>query len=193
MDPYIGEIRGLAFNWTPEGWLPCDGQTLFIQTYEALFAVIGTTYGGDGKTTFKVPNLNPTPVVKQPGLAMVGTGKQPSSPFSYALGQVTGAPGVTLLPQQLPAHGHLVNAITVPAPTLPVSVATNKTYLSRLEKSDASLINNIYTTEARTNNTLNPATVGLSGATQVQAHDNYQPYLALNFCINWNGDFPSPA
>lgn len=193
MDPFIGEIRALGFNWAPDGWLPCNGQTLNISQYQVLFAVIGTTYGGNGTTTFQLPNLNPTPIAGQPGLAMLGTGQSPGSPNTYGLGQVTGAANVTLTNNQLPAHGHSVNAITVLAPTLPVSAPSNTTYLSRLEKSDGSVVDNAYTTDTPANTTLNPSTVGLSGATQVQGHDNHQPYLAMNFCINWNGNYPQPA
>lgn len=189
MDPYIGEIRAFGFNWAPDGWYACNGQTLNIQGNQTLFAVIGTTYGGDGQTTFKLPNLNPTPVSGQPGLGMVGTGTLQVSGNNYALGQVTGAPSVTLTSSQLPAHGHSVNAINVSTPT--VSVPTNTTYLSRLTTSTG--IASAYTTDTPTNATLNTSTVTASGAATAQAHENHQPYLAVNFCINWNGEYPAPA
>lgn len=186
MDPYIGEIRALGFNWAPDGWLPCNGQTLPIAQYQTLFAVIGTTYGGDGKTTFQLPNLNPAPVPNQPGLAMLGTG-QATSGTNYPLGQVTGQPNVTLTNSELPTHGHSVNAITVT--TTPVAKPTATTYLSRLV-TPPSTPDLAYTTDTPCNTTLNPAAIGSFGT--AGSHDNHQPYLALNFCINWNGNFPLP-
>lgn len=193
MDPYIGEIRAFGFNWVPDGWYACNGQTLNIQGNQTLYAVLGTTYGGDGQTTFKLPNLNPTPVSGQPGLGMVGTGTLQVSGNNYALGQVTGAPGVTLTSSQIPTHGHSVNAITLQSPAVTVPVATNTTYLSRLQVPSTQATALAYTTDTTTNATLNPATVGASGAASAQAHENHQPYLAVNFCINWNGEYPAPA
>jgi microcystin-dependent protein len=189
MDPFIGLIRAFGFNWAPQGWFPCDGRTLSIQQYAPLYSIIGITYGGDGKTNFKLPNLNPT-VQNQPGLAMIGTGQGTASQAPYKLGQVTGVPGVTLTAAQLPTHGHSVNAITVTLPLVPAPVATNTTYLSRLEAPLDTTTYNAYTTDTPTNAQLNAGAVGQSGASAPAAHDNFQPYQAVNFCIAWDGIYP---
>jgi microcystin-dependent protein len=189
MDPYIGEIRALGFNWVPAGWLACNGQSVPINPYQALYAVIGTTYGPATSTTFTLPNLNPTPVANQPGLAMVGTG-QAASGTTYALGKVTGQASVALTNAQLPAHGHSVNAVNLVPPAAPVPQPTATTYPSRLS-TPTSGVDYVYTTDSPCNTTLNPAALGLSGT--AGSHDNHQPYLAVNFCINYDGTYPQPA
>jgi microcystin-dependent protein len=189
MDPFIGLIRAFGFNWAPLGWLPCNGQTVSIQQYQALFAVIGTTYGGDGKNNFMLPNLNPTATVQyQPGLAMIGTGQGPLNKAAYALGQVTGVPNVTLANAQLPTHGHSVNAISITTVTVPTPTGT--TYLSRLETPTAEF-DFAYTTDTPPNAQLNAGTLGQSGTQTPAVHDNFQPYLAVNFCIAWEGVYPT--
>ncbi|MEI6385666.1 MAG: tail fiber protein [Spirochaetota bacterium] len=190
-DAYIGEIRAFAFNFVPQGWYACNGQTLQIQLNQALYAVIGTTYGGDGQKTFMVPNLNPPITGARIGLAMVGTGTGASG-TPYMLGKTTGVPSVALSNAQLPTHSHSVNAINLLSPALPVAVATNTTYLSRLV-TPANENELAYTTDATKpiNTSLNAATIVPYGT--AGSHDNYQPCLALNFCINNDGMYPAPA
>src|SRR5580698_291068 len=101
-DPFLGEIRMFGFNFAPNGWLLCNGQTLAISQYSALFALLGTTYGGDGVRTFQVPNLQGQVPIHQ------GTG----GGGTYVTGETAGSPTVTLLGNNMPAHNHLVNAVT---------------------------------------------------------------------------------
>lgn len=101
MDPFIGEIRCFSFGWAPTGWMLCNGQLLPISQYTALFSLVGTTYGGDGRQTFALPDLR--------GRVPLTFGQGPG-PSPYELGQAGGAEQVTLTPDQLPAHNHTVAA-----------------------------------------------------------------------------------
>ena len=163
--PYIGEIRIFAGNFAPVGWLLCQGQLLPISEYEALFNLIGTTYGGDGQTTFALPDLaSRIPYHQGPG---------------YALGQNGGVEQVTLTQQQLPIHTHTANAnspnANQPAPGGNVWGAGT---LSG------------YTSTQAANTTMNPAALSPVGGSQ--PHDNMPPFLCLNFIISTEGVFPSP-
>src|ERR1700722_17412244 len=100
--PFLGEIRMFGFNFAPNGWALCNGQTLSISQYSALFALLGTTYGGNGTTTFQLPNLQGQVPIHQ------GTG----GGGTYGIGEVSGSANVTLLSNQMPLHSHLVNAVT---------------------------------------------------------------------------------
>lgn len=113
MDPYIGEIKLVAFDFAPEGWLPCDGRQLNISDsqYQALFSIVGTFYGGDGSQTFGLPNLN--------GRAPIGANTQ------QPMGARTGAPSVTLTPATLPAHSHAAEFNMTQAPAVKASIAVN--------------------------------------------------------------------
>jgi microcystin-dependent protein len=104
MEPYIGEIRMFAGTYAPQGWMTCDGQLMSIAQYSALFAILGTNYGGDGQSTFALPNLA--------SRAPIHSGPNPSQPITrYAVGQAAGQEQVTLSQQQLPSHSHMVNTI----------------------------------------------------------------------------------
>ncbi|MEN3748294.1 tail fiber protein [Sphingomonas sp. HF-S3] len=180
MDPFIGEIRAIAFSFPPRGWIPCDGRLLSVSQYSPLFAIIGITYGGNGTTTFAVPNLQ--------GLALTGQGTGPGlSP--YALADVVGETSVQLTTDQLPAHTHpavirvnstgIANMHTVPqlgdqlsrfaTPTGPGSAFNTPP----LENPD----------------TFAPGMVMGTGSDL--AHDNQQPYLSMTYCIAAQGIFPS--
>src|SRR5512145_236700 len=100
-DPFLGEIKMVGFNYAPYGWAFCNGQILSIAQNTALFSLLGTTYGGDGQTTFALPDLR--------GRTPIGAGQGPGLP-SYMLGEVVGSPTTTLLNSQMPAHNHRVNA-----------------------------------------------------------------------------------
>ncbi len=119
MDPFVGEIRIFCGNYAPEGWFLCQGQTLQIAAYQALFAVIGTFYGGNGTTTFQLPNLQ--------GRVPFGTGTTPSGNV-YTVGQSGGAEQITLTLNNLPAHTHQAispaheHSVAVPAHTHPFTV-----------------------------------------------------------------------
>ena len=171
---YIGEIRPVAFPFAPVGWALCQGQTMSIAQFNALFAVIGTFYGGDGKSTFKLPNLS--------GQAAVGTGQGPGL-SQYNIGAVTGTETVTLTLNQLPAHLHQLNA------SLQVQTAT-------ASQSDptggflASTINPQYS-EGPGSGTMAPlaqgTTVPVGGS---QPHSNMMPSLTINYIICLQGVFP---
>ena len=169
--PYVGEIRMFGGNFNPNGWALCNGQLLPISENEVLFSLIGTTYGGDGQSTFGLPNLQ-SRVPLHPG-----TGKDG---ITYQLGEMGGVEDVTLTVPTIPNHAHLVNATTTgnqepPTPaTLPASAAPAN--------------RNVY-------GPLNSAVKMYSGtiapAGGSQPHSNIQPYLAITFIISLYGIFPS--
>ncbi len=166
MDPYIGEIRMFGGNFAPVGWSFCSGQILSISENEALFALIGTTYGGDGVTTFALPDLRGRLPVHQ-------------SP-SFPIGGAAGVESVTLTTAQIPAHTHgaLGSSAVVegsnPAGALFATSEDTPFYAPFNAAKSASL---------------NPAAVGPSGGSQ--PHDNMQPYLCVSFIIALEGIFPS--
>ena len=163
--PYIGEIRIFAGNFAPVGWLFCQGQLLAISENDALFNLIGTTYGGDGQNTFALPNLaSRIPYHAGPG---------------YTLGQAAGVETVTLTQQQIPGHNHLPTA-NAPNANQP-SPAGNVWGASTLTA---------YTATQAANTTMSPAALMPSGGSQ--PHDNMPPYLCLNFIISLYGIYPTP-
>jgi len=171
-DPYIGEIRMFAGNYAPMGWATCDGQILPIQQYTALFAILGTTYGGNGTTTFGLPDLRG----RAPIHMGAGNGLTPRQ-----IGQNGGAEKVTMTSAQMPAHNHVVNASSQeaggnnPANMVPaVAVDGNEAPVS------------VYSTAGNT--TMSPQMISQAG--QGQPHDNMQPFLCVNFIIALEGEFP---
>lgn len=168
--PYVGEIRLFAGNFAPSGWMFCDGALLPISENETLFQLIGTTYGGDGQSTFALPDLRGRLPVHQ-GSASTGT---------YVLGELGGAESVTVTTQQLPAHSHPLvasNAVgdTVsPAGQLPAQSFNVLPYLN--DPPDGNM------------NAAGIAPVGGS-----QPHDNMHPFTALSFILSLFGIFPSPT
>ena len=167
--PYVGEIRMFAGNFPPVGWMFCDGQQMPISENETLFQLIGTTYGGDGESTFALPNL-------QSRIPMhFGTGPDG---VTYQLAEAAGVESVTLTIQQIPAHTH---AMTGSTDTATASVATN----SVIGKSTAvdAFIN------AQPTSNLSPQAVQPQGGSQ--PHDNMQPFLCINYIISLFGLFPS--
>jgi len=167
-DHFVAEIRMLPFNFAPTGWAFCDGQLLPISQNTALFSLLGTTYGGDGKSTFALPNLQ--------GSAAMHPGQGPGLSL-HDLGETGGSETVTLLENEIPAHSHAVAASesdgleTAPAQQL---LATGVG------------ISQYQTPGALTN--LNPAVVAPAGGSA--PHNNLMPYLTLNFCIALQGIFP---
>jgi microcystin-dependent protein len=172
-EPYVGEIRLLAFNFPPAGWLQCDGALLAISEYETLFNLIGTTYGGDGQNTFAVPDLR--------SLVPIHMG-QGSGLSSYVIGQTGGVESVTLTSNQIPAHNHSVAANSSPA--------NNADPGGAFPASGSAAGGNNYskTTDAATMNSSMVAPAGGS-----QPHTNIQPYLVINFCISAFGIFPTQS
>jgi microcystin-dependent protein len=168
-EPFLGEIRMFGFNFAPRGWAFCNGQILSIAQNTALFALLGTTYGGNGQTTFALPNLQsrvPIHFGQGPGLS------------PYSLGQLSGQENVTLLPTQMPAHSHSLACHTDDAATgIP-----NGNF-------PAASAQNIYASAATPGQFMNAGMVTVAGNSQ--PHTNIQPYLAINFCIALQGIFPS--
>lgn len=164
-----------GFNFAPNGWLLCNGQTLAISQYAALFALLGTTYGGNGQTTFQLPNLQGLVPVHQ------GTG----GGGTYVMGEASGSPNVTLLANNMPIHNHLVNAVT----TTTNNVASpSNAHPATATAEPRGTTASPYST-ANPNATMNPNTIGQAGGNA--PHNNMQPYLVVNFCIAMQGIFPS--
>lgn len=165
-EPFLGEIRTFAGNFAPTNWALCDGRLLSIAQYTALFSLLGTTYGGDGKVTFALPNLQ--------GNAPMHWGDGPGlTPRN--IGETTGSTTVTLTSAEMPAHTHQVGASQSSASAL--SPGGNVL-------ADAALYADPPYTQA-----MSPLAVGASGGSQ--PHQNVQPMLALTFIIALQGIFPS--
>lgn len=166
-EPFIGEIRLFAGNFAPRGWAFCDGQLLPIAQNQALFSIIGTTYGGDGRTTFALPDLR--------GRAPIHAGSGPGL-TPRVLGARGGEEQVTLTESQLPQHTHSLMASTAKAdtktPTGEVLGGNTKNY-----------------TAPPTNVDTDISSIGIAG--EGQAHNNMQPYLTLNYIIALQGIYPS--
>lgn len=175
--PYIGEIRmfGFGTRGAPTGWQACDGSLLPISQYDVLFALLGTTYGGDGQTTFAVPDLRGRVPIHQgqgPGLS------------NYVIGQRAGTETVTVLPTQMPAHTHAL-AVTSSAATaaspggglMPGALSGETFYVSDIA--------------GATPVAMSTQSVSLSGGSQ--PHENCMPTLTVQYCIATEGVFPSQA
>ena len=167
MEPFLGEIRLVPFNFAPRGWALCAGQLLPINQNQALFALLGTTYGGNGQTTFALPDLR--------GRVPVGAG-QPSAGSSYPLGETGGQETVALTTRQLAQHGHGVQASS--------AAATTKNPTTAFPAAGGAYA-------AQRNVRMNAAMIGRAGAGE--GHENRQPYLALNYIIALQGIFPSQS
>jgi microcystin-dependent protein len=173
-DQFLGEIRIFGFNFAPSGWAFCDGQILPLSQNTALFSLLGTTYGGDGKSTFALPNFqNSAPL--QPG-------QGPGLSF-YNLGEVGGESTVTLLTSQIPVHSHTPLCVNgAGSSNSPVGNILASDMVGRQGESR-------YTANPGTGPTLSPQALQPTGSNQ--PHNNMPPYLALNFCIALTGIYPS--
>jgi microcystin-dependent protein len=164
--PYVGEIRMFAGNFAPAGWMFCEGQLLPISENETLFNLIGTTYGGDGQSTFALPDLR--------GRVPVHFGG------GFTLAEAGGAETATLTVQQIPAHSHTLagssNFATAASPQDAVPAASNVVNV------------NAYGTDQPASS-VSPNSVGAAGGSQ--PHENFQPYVCVNFIISLFGIFPS--
>lgn len=167
--PFIGEIRMVGFNFAPAGWAACNGQLLAISEYDALFALIGTTYGGDGQTTFGLPDLRGRlPLHRGSGLGL----------STYLIGQKSGAESVALIGQQMPVHQHVVNVARD-------GTRTNSPAGNMLGSGEA----DVYTHDTGAPVQMAPQQVGSVGGSQ--PHPNMHPFLCINFVISLYGIFPS--
>jgi len=161
-EPFLSEIKIVSFNFPPKGWALCNGQFLPINQNQALFALLGTTYGGNGQTTFALPNLR--------GRVPIHMGS------GFTLGEAAGSTSVTVNIHQLPTHLHTLNATDQNGATPNPSNAI----LAR--------VNNLYAGPTSLT-TMNPQSVTSVGGSQ--PHNNMMPYLTLNFIIALQGIFPS--
>ncbi|MBV9325839.1 MAG: phage tail protein [Chloroflexi bacterium] len=164
-EPFLSEIKIMSFGFPPRGWALCNGQLLPINQNQALFSLLGTTYGGDGRVTFGLPNLQ--------GRAPMHMG------FGHTLGERGGEPAHTLSISELPTHVHVANAANVAA----AGGSPNNTRL--LSQSAGA---NLYA-QATNLQAMAPNALGNVGGGQ--PHDNMQPFLVLSFCIALQGIFPS--
>lgn len=170
MDPFVAEIRIFPFNFAPKGWAFCDGQILPLSQNTALFSLLGTTYGGDGKSNFALPNLQ--------GNAPMHPGQGPGLSL-HDLGETGGSETVTLLESEIPAHSHAVQAQNLPiGGTLSPSGATLNRPASGY----------LYDTTALVPVAMNANALAPAGGDQ--PHNNMMPYLTLNFCIALQGVYP---
>ncbi len=168
MDPFIGEIRLFGFNYAPIGWFPCDGRALPIAQYSALYALLGTQFGGDGITNFKLPDYR--------GRVPLSMG-QSTGTSNYVMGQFGGGETVALTANNLPAHTHTLMANSTEANTDNPSAAALANARS----------NTYYAAAPNT-----PMIAGSIGATgSSAAFSVMEPYLCVNFCIAYEGVFPS--
>ena len=162
--PYVGEIRMFAGNFAPAGWMFCSGQLLPISENETLFQLIGTTYGGDGESTFALPNLQSRVPVHQGG--------------GVSLAETGGVEDVTLTVSQIPSHSHPLLGSTDTANTANpgTNVLARSGQVQMFINADASAL-------------MSPNAIGAAGGSQ--PHTNLQPYLVINFIISLFGIFPS--
>src|SRR4051812_39184957 len=167
-EPFLSEIKVLSFNFPPKGWALCNGQILPINQNQALFALLGTTYGGNGQTNFALPNLR---------------GRVPNSfGQGLSLGQAAGEEAHTVTQSEMPAHIHPVFATNEPHVTSPENYQPLPTHAL------LGVANGMYGNPTN-QTTLLPATISSVGGSQ--AHNNMSPYLVLNFIIALQGIFPS--
>lgn len=173
---YLGQITMFGFGFAPKGWALCNGQTMSISQNAALFALLGTSYGGNGQTTFQLPNLQAAvPISEGQGAGL----------SSYVLGQNGGTPNVTLLQNQLPSHGHTFNASKTNAVSATLSgnipatttVGSPPGFYANQGTPPLIFVN------------LAAGACGTAGGSQ--PHSNLMPSLTINFCIALTGIFPS--
>lgn len=170
-EPFLGQIAFVPYMFVPKNWAECNGQLLPISQNTALFSLLGTTYGGNGTTTFALPDMR--------GRMLVHNGQAPGGPTIYTMGQTGGAESVTLTVAQMPAHSHTVNAVTaegnqnVPTGSLPAN-----TKVLDKEYSDT-------TADTTMKNTM------LNNTGGNQSHENRPPFITLKCIISLTGVFPS--
>jgi microcystin-dependent protein len=171
-DPFVAEIRIFPFNFPPKGWAFCDGQLLPLSQNTALFSLLGTTYGGDGKSTFALPDMQGNAPM-QPG--------QGQGLSLRDLGEQSGVESITLLVSEIPVHTHSMLASPDPAdnnvPNAAKCLANSQKEFGYQSTTNSNIVNMAF-------QALPPAGGGLP-------HNNMQPYLTLNFCIALQGVFPA--
>lgn len=170
-DPFLAEIRIYPFNFAPKGWATCDGQILPLSQNTALFSLLGTTYGGNGKSNFALPDLQ--------GRAALSSGQGPGL-SNRDLGESAGEATVTLTNAEMPSHTHsIVASNDSPQSNDPASNLASRPFGRG---------NNLYSVAPQPLTPMSPNAIGQSGGSG--PHNNMQPYLTLNFCIALQGVFP---
>lgn len=175
---YLGEIRQFAFDFVPADWAACDGQALPIQQYQALYSLLGTTFGGDGKREFNLPDLRGRTVI---GATGPNGPPPPRVTGTYKRGDHGGAERVALLSTQVPEHSHALNVSAAEATT---ATLANSIF------ADVDGANNTYRTKPASSELVPLSDRTISAAGGDAAHENMQPFLTTNFCIALKGDYP---
>lgn len=181
LDPYLGEVRIFPWPWPPQNWALCNGASLPTQQYQALFALLGKLYGGNGTTSFNLPDLRGrTPVCEGQGFYS-----------NYTQGQSGGEEKVTLTAATMPPHTHAVHVLSslsgdaaVATSGLPANVGRN----AGTQNVTVDIYRSIYPSQPADPVSLSPATLSTTGGGA--GHNNMQPYLVMNFCIATKGQFP---
>lgn len=183
-DPFIGEIKLMAFSFAPRNYAFCDGQIVPISQNPTLFSLLDSTFGGNGVSTFGLPDLR--------GRTPVGGGASPLGSY-YNWGLAGGTPTVTLQQAEMPSHGHTVAAVTeastAPDPGAAAKANSPNPVGNMLASMDAASDGKVYTADTGPMKALSPKAVSSVGGGQ--HHNNLQPYLATNFCIALQGMYPS--
>lgn len=170
-DPFLGQIAFVTYNFVPKNWAACNGQLLPISQNQALFSLLGTQYGGNGTTTFALPDMR--------GRMLVHEGQALGGPTNYTMGQSGGTESVTLLVTQMPAHSHTVNAVTSEG---------NQNSPTNALPADTKALDKEYS-DATANTTMKNTMVNQAGGNQ--AHENRPPFITLKCIISLQGVFPS--
>jgi microcystin-dependent protein len=173
-EPYIGEIRIFGFNFAPYQWAFCNGQLMQISQNAALFSIIGTTYGGDGQSTFALPNFQDRAAMHWGN----GTGLTPRT-----IGQQLGTPTVTLTSSTMPAHNHMIQVAQYGNASQATGTPSSTTWLGQSNPGKA------YSVGTPLDSQFSPKAIGQSGGSA--PHQNLQPLLTMNFCIALYGIFPT--
>lgn len=179
MEAYIGEIRTFGFGIIPRGWAACNGQPMPINQNQALFALLGTQYGGDGRTTFNLPNFQ--------GKTLLGAGN--ANGLTVAVGNTGGEASVNLTVAQLPMHMHTVQ---VSDTTATANIGTGTNYLAQITMQNSA--HTYFAANGYTPQPTNPVALASDTVSQFgggQAHENRMPFLTLNVCICLTGYYPS--
>ena len=182
MEPFLGQIQAFGFNFAPRGWAKCEGQLLPISQNSALFSLLGTIYGGDGRTTFALPDLR--------GRCSIHAGQGPGL-SNYQQGQRGGAETTTLNIQNMPAHNHTGAVVVSNAnatsnePSTGGSIGKSNVMMGR-SQTEVSAFNN-----GTPDTVLNGASVQTNNNGGGQSFNNVQPYLVVNWCIALQGIYPS--
>lgn len=190
MEPFIGQIQPFGFSFNPVNWVPCDGRLLSISEYEALYTLIGTTYGGDGVSNFAVPDLRGrVPIHQGQGLGL----------SNKVIGQKAGHETLTITQAQMPTHSHVLSIQSggnfMISNTQGMSPTPSDTYnvIGAASDPNGSLTNNVYNNSAPNVplNTASSYSYNVSVTGMGQSIENMEPYLTINYCICTNGIFPT--